>query len=467
MVLYTRYKTIFMSVQDRYERFKAWSVKNENQNAFIVLFSCVIGCAAGFGAFLLKWIIKFIANHLQTLTSHTLHWHNADWWLLAMPLVGILLAVAWQKWVARANMVHCTKKIVEYLNAKNYSIPGKFMYNPIAACGLTLGFGGSAGAEGPIAFAGAAAGSRVGKLLGLDSNMMRMMVGIGAGAGIAGIFKSPIAGVLFTLEVLRMDMGAGPVTGLIMACVCASVTCYAFTGTQVYMPFELQNVPGVPMHWVVLLGIFCGIYSLFYNWVTERMRRFFETRRRQWVVWISGGLIVGIILFLFPAMYGEGYPVMTQLINGDHSGVLSKGLLATSDTDMTRFIVILAVMLLLKSLATVCSNSAGGVAGDFAPTLFVGTLAGTVFSMAMEAGFGVHIPVSLCAMFAMSASFAGIIHAPVMAIFLTTEVTGAFNYILPITICAAASYATVKLLFPASRYIETRYDDLASLFHKS
>lgn len=442
-------------------------MRNENSNAFIVILSCITGCAAGFGAFLLKWIIKFIADHLQTLTGHSLHWHDADLWLLILPLAGIILAVAWQRWVAHANMVHCTSKIVDYLNSKNYSIPGKFIYNPIAACGITLGFGGSAGAEGPIAFAGASIGSRLGKLLGLDDKALRLLVGIGAGAGIAGIFKSPIAGVLFTIEVLRMDMGAAPVTGLIMACVCASVTCYAFTGTQVYMPYTQQSGLGVPIHWVALLGIFCGLYSLLYNWVTIVMRKFFSSRRRPWVSWISGGMIVGIILFMFPAIYGEGYPVMTQLINGDHSGVLASGLLATPEGDTSRFILILTVMLILKSLATVCSNSAGGVAGDFAPTLFVGTLAGTVFSMAAESLFGIHIPVSLCAMFAMSGAFAGIVHAPVMAIFLVTEITGAFNFILPITVCAAASYITVVTLHPAGRYIETHYDDLASLFRKS
>ncbi|MDO4335297.1 MAG: chloride channel protein [Bacteroidales bacterium] len=456
-----------MWVRNAIGNIRTWSLRNENSNAFIVILSCITGCAAGFGAFLLKWIIKFIADHLQTLTGHSLHWHEADLWLLIMPLAGIMLAVAWQRWVAHANMVHCTSKIVDYLNSKNYSIPGKFIYNPIAACGITLGFGGSAGAEGPIAFAGASIGSRLGKLLGLDDKALRLLVGIGAGAGIAGIFKSPIAGVLFTIEVLRMDMGAAPVTGLIMACVCASVTCYAFTGTQVYMPYTQQAGLGVPIHWVALLGIFCGLYSLLYNWVTIVMRKFFSSRRRPWVSWISGGMIVGIILFMFPAIYGEGYPVMTQLINGDHSGVLASGLLATPEGDTSRFILILTVMLILKSLATVCSNSAGGVAGDFAPTLFVGTLAGTVFSMAAESLFGIHIPVSLCAMFAMSGAFAGIVHAPVMAIFLVTEITGAFNFILPITVCAAASYITVVTLHPAGRYIETHYDDLASLFRKS
>lgn len=456
-----------MWVRNAIGNIRTWSLRNENSNAFIVILSCITGCAAGFGAFLLKWIIKFIADHLQTLTGHSLHWHEADLWLLILPLAGIMLAVAWQRWVAHANMVHCTSKIVDYLNSKNYSIPGKFIYNPIAACGITLGFGGSAGAEGPIAFAGASIGSRLGKLLGLDDKALRLLVGIGAGAGIAGIFKSPIAGVLFTIEVLRMDMGAAPVTGLIMACVCASVTCYAFTGTQVYMPYTQQAGLGVPIHWVALLGIFCGLYALLYNWVTIVMRKFFSSRRRPWVSWISGGMIVGIILFMFPAIYGEGYPVMTQLINGDHSGVLSSGLLATPEGDTSRFILILTVMLILKSLATVCSNSAGGVAGDFAPTLFVGTLAGTVFSMAAESLFGIHIPVSLCAMFAMSGAFAGIVHAPVMAIFLVTEITGAFNFILPITVCAAASYITVVTLHPAGRYIETHYDDLASLFRKS
>ena len=454
------------------QKFREWSQRNENRNPFIIAMSCIIGCMAGFGAFLLKWLIKSVADLLHHLLGNTLLWHpgfldghSVSLWPLCLPLAGILLAVAWQRYVAHADMVHCTGKIVAYLNSKNYSIPGKFTYNPIVACALTLGFGGSAGAEGPIAFAGAATGSRIGQWLGLDSDMLRTLVGIGAGAGIAGIFKSPVAGVLFTLEVLRMDLGAMPVTGLIMGCVCASVTCYAFTGTQVYMPYMETATTGVQLHWVALLGVFCGLYALVYNKVTEVMRNFFSSRPHQWVTWLSGGLIMGIILFMFPSMYGEGYPVMTELINGNHDGVLAEGLMVSNPAHTVHFLIILTLMLLLKSLATVCSNSAGGVAGDFAPTLFVGTLAGTVFAMGMEQMFGIHLPVSLCAMFAMSGSFAGIIHAPVMAIFLCTEVTGAFNYILPITICAAFSYLTVKLLYPASRYIETRYDDLASLFH--
>lgn len=455
-----------MSIHSLIQKLRSWDVKNENANAFILIFSCVVGCIAGFGAFILKWIISFVSSELRHLIGDSLRSGVLDFWLLVFPLAGILLAVAWQRWVARADMVHCTAKIVGYLNAKNYSIPARFTYDPIAACGLTLGFGGSAGAEGPIAFAGAAAASSLGRWLGLDDSKLRVMIGIGAGAGIAGIFKSPVAGVLFTLEVLRMDMGAANVIGLIMSCICASVTCYAFTGTQVYMPYS--QVPGldVPIHWVMLLGVFCGIYALFYNWVTRLMRRFFSSRRHKWVSWISGGLLAGLILFMFPAMYGEGYPVMTQLINGDHTGVLASGWLATDSADAGRFMMVLAVMLVLKSLATVCSNSAGGVAGDFAPTLFAGALAGTVFSMGVEALFGVRIPVALCAMFAMSGTFAGIVHAPVMAIFLITEVTSAFNYILPITICALFAYITVKLLHPAGRYIETRYDDLASLFSR-
>lgn len=453
-----------MSLKTAIQKLRSWDLRNENTNALILIFSCVAGCIAGFGAFILKWVIKFVSSHLHTLLGGTLRHGGLDFWLLLLPLVGILIAVAWQKWVARADMVHCTSKIVGYLNSKNYYIPAKFTYDPIAACGITLGFGGSAGAEGPVAFAGAAAASSLGRWLGLDAPKLRIMVGIGAGAGIAGIFKSPVAGVLFTLEVLRMDLGAANVIGLIMGCICASVTCYACTGTQVYMPYT--QVPGldVPAYWVMLLGVFCGIYALIYNRVTAVMRRFFSSRGRKWVSWVSGGVIAGIILFMFPAMYGEGYPVMTELINGDHSGVLASGWLATDDSDVGRFILVLALMLLLKALATVCSNSAGGVAGDFAPTLFAGTVAGTVFSMGIEALFGIHIPVSLCAMFAMAGTFAGIIHAPVMAIFLTTEITSAFNYIFPVTLCAAFAYLTVKLLHPAGRYIETHYDDLSSLF---
>lgn len=453
-------------IEDILQKIRTWSSAQEHYMGFIVACSAVVGCLAGFGAFILKRVIYYVALWLHKGLSHvSLERFHADWWLLVLPLIGILIAVAWQKWVARANMVHCTKHIVEYLNSKNYAIPARMTYDPIAACGITLGFGGSAGAEGPIAYAGAAVGSKLGRLLGLDSDMLRVLIGIGAGAGIAGIFKSPIAGVLFALEVLRMDMAAGPVVGLVMACICASVTCYAFTGTHLYLPFYTDPGRGVPIHWVMALGVFCGIYAVAYNHITIVMRRFFESRKKQWVTWLTGGLIAGASLLAFPCIYGEGYPVMTRLINGD-SDILQSGLLAVSSGDTSHFLWVLGLLLIVKALATVCSNSAGGVAGDFAPTLFAGAVAGTLFSLLANHLLGIDIPVSLCALFAMAGTFAGTIHAPVMAIFLITEMTGMTKYMLPVTVCALFAYITVKIVTPASRYVETRYDDLASLFMK-
>lgn len=455
-------------MKDIVKKIKTWSRQNENRDAFMLLFACAVGCVAGFGAFLLKSLIRYISLGVHIATGHLrIEWLHANWWLLVLPLIGILIAVVWQKKVARANMVHSTRHIVEYLNSKNYCIPGRLMFNPIIACGITLGFGGSAGTEGPIAYAGAAVGSSFGRAMGLDNDMLRIMIGIGAGAGIAGIFKSPIAGVLFTLEVLKMNMGAVPVIGLIMSCVCASITCYAFTGTTLYMPFTQTGIPDVPNHWVILLGIFCGIYAAVYNSITFWMQKFFDTRKRKWTVWISGGAIAGIALLMFPSIYGEGYPIMTQLINGKLDGMFATGLIETSPDRINHFMLMLALLLMVKAFATVCSNSAGGVAGDFAPTLFVGALCGALFSLAAKVLFGVDIPLPLCALFAMSGSFAGIVHAPVMSIFLVTEMSGAFQYILPITLCSAASFLTVKILNTSSRYIETRYDYLEAINKKS
>ncbi|MDE6022893.1 MAG: chloride channel protein, partial [Muribaculaceae bacterium] len=327
------------------EKIKAWGAQKENVNVFILGFACVVGCLAGFGAFLLKRAIHYVSLLAHTIMHHApIGWLHSDWWLLILPLVGILIAVAWQKWIARANMVDSTGHIKDYLASKNYDIPAGMIYNPIAACGITLGFGGSAGAEGPIAYAGAAVGSKLGRIFGLDENMLRVMIGIGAGAGIAGIFKSPIAGVLFSLEVLRMNMAAIPVTALILSSVCASVTCYAFTGTHLYLPYNLGETETIGIHWVLLLGVFCGIYSLIYNWITEVMKKFFKSRKHQWVSWVSGGLVTGAILLMFPAMYGEGYPEMTKLINGNQTDILSTGLLATKATDTTLFLTILEVM---------------------------------------------------------------------------------------------------------------------------
>lgn len=430
---------------DLREKIMAWGARTENSNPFILGMACVVGCFAGFGAFLLKRAIHYVSVFAHwVMHKAPMVWEHADWWLLILPLVGILLAVAYQKWISKANMVHSTEHIKAYLAQKNYDIPARMTFDPIAACGITLGLGGSAGAEGPIAYAGAAVGSKLGRVFGLDSDMLRVMIGIGAGAGIAGIFKSPIAGVLFTLEVLRMNMAAIPVTALILASVCASVTCYAFTGTHLYLPYNLGESETLPIHWVLALGLFCGIYCLIYNWITARMQAFFKSRRHQWVSWVSGGLIAGIILLMFPSMYGEGYPEMTKLINGVHHDILAGGPLDVSSNETVKFILVLSLLLVLKALATVCSNSAGGVAGSFAPTLFAGAVAGTLFALLMKHLFGIDLPAPLCAMIAMGGAFAGIVKAPVMSIFLISEMTGATEYILPICVCALVSFALVK-----------------------
>lgn len=441
-------------------RLKEWVGQEENQPPFILAFSCVVGILAGFGAFLLKRMIAWTHAGLNAALHLSIH----QWWLVILPLVGILIAVAYQKWIAKGNMVHSTARILEYVNSKNYAIPRGMMINPIVACAVTLGFGGSAGSEGPIAYAGAAVGSNLGRTLGLNDDMLRIMIGIGAGAGIAGIFKSPIAGMLFTLEVLRMNLGAIPVTGLVASCVLASITCYACTGTSLYLPFTETADNSLHFGWVCGVGVFCGIYSIIYNSITKWMQKFFDTRKRKWVNWLSSGIIVGIILWMFPSIYGEGYPVMTKFINGDYSDVMTTGLMATGTADMTKFLIVLAAMLVLKALATVCTNSGGGVAGSFAPTLFVGAVAGTLFALLVKAIFGIELSVPLCALFGMSACFAGIIHAPVMAFFLVVEMTGTFQLMFPTFVCAVVSYATVKLITPASRYVESGLDDFSSLF---
>ncbi|MDE7347539.1 MAG: chloride channel protein [Muribaculaceae bacterium] len=434
------------------DKIKAWGARKENVNVFILGFACVVGCLAGFGAFLLKRAIHFVSLFAHWIINKApLEWEHAEWWLLVFPLVGILIAVVWQKWIAKANMVDSTGHIKDYLASRNYDIPAGMMYNPIAACGITLGFGGSAGAEGPIAYAGAAVGSKLGRVFGLDDNMLRVMIGIGAGAGIAGIFKSPIAGVLFTLEVLRMNMAAIPVTALILSSVCASVTCYAFTGTHLYLPYNLGESETLPIYWVALLGLFCGLYSLLYNWVTATMQKFFKSRKHQWVSWLTGGAIAGIILLMFPSMYGEGYPEMTKLINGVHHDILAGGPLDVSSADTVRFIAVLTLLLVLKALATVCSNSAGGVAGSFAPTLFAGAVAGTLFALLVRQWLGIDLPAPLCAMIAMGGAFAGIVKAPVMSIFLISEMTGATEYILPICICSIVSFALVRSVGAVSK----------------
>lgn len=444
-------------------RIGVWLLHRMPEGITLMLLAVATGTLAGVAA----WILKYAIGHLAGFTMHFAQSDGPNWFMAVVPLIGIMLTVSYQHFVIRQSIEHGTDIIRRDLARSQYHMRRGMCYQPLLASMMTLGFGGSAGAEGPIATAGAAIGSNLGRIFNISPDMTRILIGCGAGAGIAGIFKSPIGGALFTLEVLKMKYDTMSVLALIVASICGSLTCYMLTG----FTFDVQFLPDSffdphSLGWVILLGIFCGIYSTYYNRITGMLHHFFGNINNIWLRGIAGGAILGICIFIFPAMYGEGYGVVTQLVNDETFRFVSAGLFAGLPPDALLFIILAAGMLLLKVFATIATNSSGGVAGDFAPTIFAGAFAGLLFACTANYTLHADLPVPLFCLFGMAGVFAGIIHAPLMAIFLVAEMVGSgYGFFLPLTVTAVISYITVKIINPASRYRGADHDDLAALLH--
>lgn len=435
-------KTPLTSSSDREE----WQIGRIPPSISLILLAALVGFAAGFLAFVLKTIIKWLSTFL---VGHV-HPDDVNFGLLVLPVIGILLAVAFQKWIIGRNLEHGTEKVEAAVKNKHYKLPFSDTYGPMIASTFTLGFGGSAGAEGPIATAGAAIASNLGQKFRLPPGLLRILVACGAGAGIAGIFKAPIGGVMFTLEVMGMELTTLPVIALVIACVIGGMTSYGFTGFTLDVPLtHAQHFDPSMSGWVIILGIFCGLYSLYYSWIASYMRRFFERVGSIWLRGLASGAVVAILVFLFPALYGEGYGVMALLIDGDTHAIVSNSFFDNGGApSLSMLLIFCGGMALVKSAAATSSNSGGGVAGDFAPTLFAGCMTGYFFATGLNSLFGLAIPAENFALIGMAGAMAGIIRAPLMAMFIVIETTGYYGMMFPVVLATAFSYATVIYLKP-------------------
>lgn len=436
------------------DRFLRWRERRISDKAFIFILATVVGILGGVGAFVLK---RLVATVSRFLTGH-FHADSANWALLLIPLAGIVLTGIFCRYILKARLAHGVAQLMKSLSNKIYALKAYIMYSPIIASTITLGFGGSAGSEGPIAYAGAAIGSRMAQIFRLSPRMMMIMVGCGAGAGIAGIFKSPLGGVLFTLEVLKIPMTTFSVLVLLVTAITAAMTAYFLSGCTLDIPFDQGagfDVGLLP--YVVALGVFCGVYSLYYSFIMKKVSQFLNCLRDPWVKNIVGGTILSVLVFCFPILYGEGYGTVGKVINGDFSTLLSDSIFAGHVAGSWGLVAVVGGVLLAKCFATSATNSGGGVSGDFAPTLFAGCMAGFVFASVLNGIFGLNLPVSHFAYYAMAGVMAGAIRAPMMAIFLTCEMGAAYAYFLPLTLSAAISFGVVRL-FTADSFFTWRSD---------
>ena len=430
-----------------------WREKHIPEKTFVVLLALIVGITAGLAAVLLKTLIGLIAGWLTSRFST----EGGNLLYLVFPSIGILLASLYVYYIAREPISHGVTRVLYALALKKSRLKIHNMYSSLLASSVTIGFGGSVGAEGPIVFTGAAIGSNLGQAFRLRPQVLAMLVACGAAAGIAGIFKAPIAGVLFTIEVLMLDLTAGAAIPLITASVAGATVAYVFTGYNVEFffsqsePFYASRIP-----YVLLLGVFCGFVSLYFIHLIDRIEARFKKLRNRWVRFAVGGLTLSLLIFLMPPLYGEGYEGITRLINGDVTGIFNNSLFYSFRDNTIAVLLFLFALGAFKVFATAATNGGGGVGGTFAPSLFVGVMTGVFFAFLFN-HLGIldpNMPLSIknFALMGMAGVMAGVMHAPLMAIFLTAEMTGGYELFLPLLIVSASSYAISRIFTPYGIY---------------
>lgn len=421
-----------------------WFLPAASDKIRLIILAVIVGILAGCGAAFLKWLIGKVTAYLHPLWITS---GGPDWTLLWLPVVGILLAGIYQRYILRDRISHGVDKLVNDLAEKKYLLSPKLVYAPTVASTFTLAFGGSAGSEGPIAYTGAAIGSNVGRICGVSADMIYLLIACGAGAGIAGIFKAPVGGALFTIEVLGMALTTVSVIAVFAASISAALTAYMLSGFTLDITWH-HNISFEPsmLLWAVILGVFCGLYSVYYSLVMKKMRRVYESIRSPWIENLVSGAVLALTIFIFPSLYGEGYDVIRNVINTDWVAPFDASLFNGGISPYLTLPMILGGVLIVKCFACSASNSGGGVAGDFAPTLFAGCIAGLFFAIIMNDLFDIGLAPQVFAYIGMAGVMAGVIRAPLMALFLTAEMCNGFDYFLPLTVVTIIAYGIVMLV---------------------
>ncbi len=430
-------------------RLLAWREKHIKEKTFVIILALMVGVFGGFAALVLKWLIHTISS---LLTSHVVV-NGGNYIYLLLPLAGILITSIYVKYIVHDNISHGVTRVLYALSQNKSRLKRHNMYTSVIASSMTIGFGGSVGAEGPIVYTGAAIGSNLGRLFRMSPRILMILVGCGAAAGIAGIFKAPIAGMLFTLEVLMIDLTTVSVMPLLIASITAATVAYAFTGYDVEF-FFVQSEPFMTwkIPYAILLGLFLGFVSLYFTRSMNMMENMFRRFHSPWAKIAIGGSILAMLVFFFPPLYGEGYSSIMGLLDGNTGSIVNNSVFYADRDNPWWIMGFIAALVLLKTFATSATNGGGGVGGTFAPSLFVGCMAGFLFAYGLNYFFDLGLSAKNFALMGMAGVMSGVMHAPLMGIFLTAELTGGYDLFLPFLIVSTISYGTIKFFEPYSIY---------------
>ncbi|MBP5516480.1 MAG: chloride channel protein [Bacteroidales bacterium] len=426
-----------------YKRFIVWRKRHMGDRTFLLLLSVMVGVLAGLAAVLLKTLVHATNRWLLGFNIPT--FVGGNMLILVYPAVGILLTILFVRYIVKNNIGHGLPSVLFSLSRRGGVLPARNMYSSLVASTLTVAFGGSVGLEAPIASTGSAIGSNIGRFFRLNTHDVKLLLGCGAAGAIAGIFKAPIAGVLFVIEVFMFDMTATSILPLMLSAISAATVAYFLMGSEVQFAFQVVgevSISQIPYY--IVLGVFCAAVSLYFLRVTDRVEEWFSRRCSQAQKAVIGAISLGVMIFLFPPLFGEGYSFLTELLNGSDDLLFEHSVFSEFGGYCWFALAYLLVLILMKTVATATTIGCGGVGGTFGPSLIIGGMSGYFLCMLSNQ---IGLPEQSTANFAlvgMAAVMTGVMHAPFMAIFLIAEITGGYALMMPLFVASSVTYLCVS-----------------------
>lgn len=418
-------------------------------NQFLYYISIIIGFLVGMGAVIIKKGVHLLQHVLTNLDDFALQ----EYLYIFYPLIGIGITVILINFVIKRHVGHGIPSVLFAISKQNGIIPKHNIFSSIITSIFTVGFGGSVGLEGPTVATGAAIGSGMGQLFRLNYRQITHMLAFASAAALAAIFKAPIAAIVFAVEVIMIDLTMVALVPLLIASVTAVITSYVFMGRgaiyaiQVIEPFAYSD-----LIWYALLGIFAGFVSIYFTKIYILINEYFDNLKVWWKRLLIGGSVLGVLVFLFPTLYGEGYESINAALHGDYSTVFDHSLYSGLESHMWAVLVLMLLIILFKAVATSVTFGAGGIGGIFAPSLFLGTYSGLLFAKALNISTLGNVSESNFALVGMAGIISGVLHAPLTAIFLIAEITTGYQLFIPLMITSTLAYVTARLFVSNSVY---------------
>ena len=426
-------------------------LKRISEHNLLLIMSFVVGVLSGLAAVILKKLVEWIQEGLSDSFADSL---GAAFYIV-IPGIGMLLAMLFCRFVIKDGIGHGVTKVLQAVSKNESRIRPHNMWSSVAASSVTIGFGGSVGAEAPIVYTGAAIGSNFARYMGMSYRNMTILLGCGAAAAVAGIFKAPLAGVLFVLEILLFNISMTSMMPLLISTVSATVISYIFLGQDTpfqctLTPFDLRNIP-----FYIILGLFCGGCSIYFICTTLWLEDKIGRMKNPYLKWVLCAMGLGILIFLFPPLYGEGYGSLGALLNGTELSLDGQTPLAFMTDSVWAVPVFFLLILILKVFSMTLTNAGGGVGGTFGPTLFIGAIAGFVVARSFNlvlSGTSLTVPEQNFVLVGMAGLMAGVMQAPMTAIFLIAEISGGYDLFLPLILTATIAFGTTRVVEKFSIY---------------